>query len=76
MPFNEQAEVTIQVNYFSTLDVCETLFPLLRPNAQVVNISSSLGHLSKIPSAELRAKLSSSTLTVEQLSDLMKQFIS
>lgn len=74
-PFSEQAEITIQVNYFSTLHVCETLFPILRPHARVVNLSSSAGHLSRIPSPELRSKLSSPTLTVDQLSDLMNQFV-
>lgn len=74
-PFSEQAEVTVQVNYFSVLHVCETLFPILRPNARVVNVSSVLGHLSKIPSPVLRSKLGSSTLTVEKLNELMNKFI-
>ena len=33
-PFSEQAEVTVKTNFFSTLNVCEKLFPLLRPHAR------------------------------------------
>lgn len=74
-PFGMQAEVTLKTNYFNTLRVCEILFPILRPSAQVVNVSSSLGHLSIIPSVELRSKLSDPSLTIGQLNELMSQFI-
>lgn len=74
-PFSEQAEVTTAVNYFSLVDVCEILFPILRTNARVVNLSSSAGHLSRIPSADIRAKFSDPQLTLEKLNDLMRQFV-
>lgn len=51
------------------------LFPLLRPHARVVNLSSSVGHLLRIPGELLREKLSSSSLTEEELTDLLKQFV-
>lgn len=51
------------------------LFPLLRPHARVVNLSSSVGHLLKIPEELLRKKLSSSSLSEEELTDLLKQFV-
>ena len=51
------------------------LFPLLRPHGRVVNLSSSAGHLLKIPGEMLRKKLSSSCLTEEELTDLLKQFV-
>ena len=38
--FSEQVEVTINANFFGTLWVCETLFPILKNNARVVHISS------------------------------------
>ncbi|XP_069191088.1 carbonyl reductase [NADPH] 3 isoform X2 [Procambarus clarkii] len=79
-PFGEQAENTIRVNYFGTLAVCRALYPLLRPHARVSMVSSSAGHLLRIngdePAASaLRQKLSSSTLTEGELSELMNQFI-
>ncbi|OPL21057.1 hypothetical protein AM593_06137, partial [Mytilus galloprovincialis] len=36
----ERATTTCGTNYFGTLNVCNTLFPLLKPHARVVNVSS------------------------------------
>lgn len=74
-PFSVQAEVTCATNYFALVDVCTELFPLLRPHARVVNISSSLGHLLRIPGQEIRNQFLNPDLTVEQLSELMKSFV-
>lgn len=57
------------------MQVCDGLFDLLRPNARVVNVSSSAGHLLRIPGEDLRKKFSVSNLEVEELSRLMKQFV-
>ncbi|CAH2244917.1 carbonyl reductase [NADPH] 1-like [Pararge aegeria] len=70
-----QAEKTLFVNYFSTLSTCEQLFPLLRDGARVVNISSSCGHLTNIPSENLRQRLQDPSLTVSELSNLMREYV-
>lgn len=75
VPFGVQAEETMRVNYFALRAVCEALFPLLAPGARVVNVSSSVGHLSAIPGRELRARLASPQLTVEELDGLMEKFV-
>ena len=79
-PFREQATATLRTNFFNTLNICKILFPILRPHARVVNLSSSLGHLKLITgktkaAIELMAKLSSSDLTEEELCKMMEQFI-
>ena len=76
-PFGLQAKVTIQTNYFSTKMACEHFFPLLRSGARVVNLSSSAGFLPNIPSEALKKKFatSDSSLTVEELDSMMKDFI-
>ncbi|XP_046664314.1 carbonyl reductase [NADPH] 3-like isoform X1 [Homalodisca vitripennis] len=74
-PFGEQAEVTLTTNYFGLLAVCHALFPLLRPHARVVNLSSSEGHLSKIPGEAIRDRLRDPDLTEEGLTCLVKEFI-
>jgi carbonyl reductase 1 len=38
-----QAEVTNKTNYFATKDFSNAIFPLLRPHARVVNVSSVCG---------------------------------
>ncbi|CAG9109061.1 hypothetical protein JYU34_019988 [Plutella xylostella] len=74
-PVAVQAKETLFVNYFSLVSTCEILFPLLRKGARVVNVSSSAGHLSRIPSEALRNQLKDPNLTVEKLSALMQQFV-
>uniref|UniRef100_A0A1B6KVH8 carbonyl reductase (NADPH) n=1 Tax=Graphocephala atropunctata TaxID=36148 RepID=A0A1B6KVH8_9HEMI len=74
-PFSEQAEVSVAVNYLALVDVCEALFPLLRPHARVVHISSSAGHLLRIPSTQIQERLKDPSLTVERLSELMQEFV-
>lgn len=74
-PFAVQAEVTIDVNYFGLLRVCNSLFPILRPHARVVNVSSAVGHLSCIRSAELRQQFADLNLSEEKLSVLMRKFV-
>lgn len=70
-----QADVTVTTNYFGTLRVCEAIFPLLRNNAKVVNISSSGGFPKLIPSTDLRNKFINPNLTVDELNKLMKKYI-
>ncbi|XP_046974158.1 carbonyl reductase [NADPH] 1-like [Vanessa cardui] len=74
-PVAVQAEETLRVNYFSVVSACEILFPLLRNGARVVNISSSCGHLSCIPSEKLRQRFQDPNLTIPELSDLMRQYV-
>ena len=33
--FDEQAEVSVKTNFWGTLNVCNSLFPLLRPHARL-----------------------------------------
>ncbi|CAG5023205.1 unnamed protein product [Parnassius apollo] len=74
-PVAVQAAETLRVNYFSVLTTCEILFPILRNSARVVNISSSSGHLSQIPSETLRNRFKDPNLTIPELSDLMNKYI-
>ncbi|RUS78415.1 hypothetical protein EGW08_013829 [Elysia chlorotica] len=75
-PFSEQAEVTLKTNYFSTLDLCETLFPLLRPHARVSNVSSMVSQfaLAKCSDA-LKARFVSTDITMDELTGIMKKFV-
>lgn len=70
-----EVEETMRVNYFGLRKVCDILFPLLLPGARVVNLSSSSGHLSRIPGDKLKEKFSSPHLTVEELDALIQQYV-
>ena len=78
--FAESVRKQIDTNYYHTLRVCDILFPILRPCARVVNLTSDDGHLSKISGKEpeasaLRRRFASPDLTLPQLNQLMEDFI-
>ncbi|XP_071857629.1 carbonyl reductase [NADPH] 1-like [Bombus fervidus] len=75
VPFYLQAKETLRVNYFGLRKVCSKLYPLLKPHARVVHVSSSHGHLSKLPDEELKRILSNPNLKEEELDDIMYDFI-
>lgn len=74
-PFAEQAEKTMATNYFGTKAVCDILFPILKPHARVVNISSESGYLEQVTNSSLREKFNSPTLSYGELDALVNQFI-
>ena len=74
-PFSVQASETIRVNFTGTLNLCKALFPLLRPHATVVNVSSRAGMLKLIHDKTIRNRLKSSDLTVSELVDIMNNFV-
>jgi carbonyl reductase 1 len=77
-PFEKQAGVTIQTNYFGTLHVTESCMPLLKKSAspRIINVASAAGRLSILRSQKLVDTVTSETLTIPHLSDLMEQFVS
>lgn len=74
-PVQEQAENTVRVNFYGTKNVCNALFPLLRPHARVVNLSSSAGMLSKIPNENIREEFKNPDLTVEELCSIVDRYL-
>jgi len=75
-PFGTQAEVTIRTNYFSTLDASNILVPIVKSSGRVVNVSSmtSASNIKKC-SPELQQLFRSTTITEDQLSEKMNEFI-
>ncbi|OWF51188.1 carbonyl reductase [NADPH] 1-like [Mizuhopecten yessoensis] len=75
-PFAEQAEVSVRTNFTGTLDVCEALFPILRPHARVVNVSSMVAPMGlKKCSANLRKQFVDPNLSMAALKVLMQEFV-
>jgi len=74
--FSEQAEVTNSCNFYGTLEVCQVLFPILKKNARVVNVSSGTSESTyRKLSDELKAKFSKPDLKMQGLKDLIAAFI-
>ena len=65
----------MEINYFGTLNISNALFPLLRSNARVVNVSSKLGLLSRVKSEQLRNKISNLNNTIDDITQIAKDYI-
>jgi len=80
--FGEQVKLTLATNFWGTKQICEILFPILKPGARVVNMSSSAGFLGRIQlgikdkakNDELVTRLSADDLTIEELDGYLKNF--
>lgn len=74
-PIKYQKEQTILINFFALVNFTEDILPLMKNNSRIVNISSSSGHLSRIPSKELRKRFMDPNLTLDGLTELAKLYL-
>ena len=65
----------MNINYFGTLNISNALFPLLRSDARVVNVSSTRGLLSKVKNSELRKKIADPNNSIDQISQIANDYI-
>ena len=65
----------MKINFFGTLHLCNALFPLLRDNARVVNVSSRLGLLSEVTNKIIRNKILNENLTTDILIEVVNDYI-
>ncbi|CAG8557786.1 porcine testicular carbonyl reductase 20beta-Hydroxysteroid dehydrogenase [Rhizophagus irregularis] len=65
---------TLATNFYGTLNLCNQLYPLIRPNGRLINISSSVGMLKTLSSPELQKEFSREDLDIDELIGLMKKF--
>lgn len=74
----EYAEAGIRTNYYGAKLMCEALIPLLElsDSPRIVNVSSTMGKLEKIPSEWVRGVLSDAeSLTEEKVDEVLNQFL-
>jgi len=72
--FGEQAQTTVDINYYGTLQVIQALRGLFKPNCRIVNVSSCEGWLGHIKSSALKSRFLQPTLTFEDVTQLMEEF--
>ena len=75
--FAEQAKITVKTNFFGSLGLTRQLLPLLEKSTspRIINIASSAGRLSILPSEERQTNFSSENLTLEELEIFMNDFV-
>lgn len=71
----EEAKKLLNTNFFSLLTVSKFLYPLLKDNARVINITSDWGLLSNIKKQEWLDNLTKNDLTVEDILEFVKDFL-
>jgi carbonyl reductase 1 len=76
-PFEKQASITVNTNFFGTLNVTQALLPLLResPSPRIVTVASHAGRLSILRSQEKVDAFTSPHLTIDQLEGMMRDFV-
>ncbi|XP_050671781.1 carbonyl reductase [NADPH] 3-like [Leptidea sinapis] len=73
-PKSEQVDNTLLVNFDSVVSFTELMLPYIKEDGIILNISSSSGHLSRIPSDEIKKKLANPGLTLAELDELVQDY--
>jgi len=72
-PLIEQAQITIGCNFHGTLDVCNVLFPILKTNGRVVNMSSTASEMAYMKfTDDVKLSYSNPAITIKELKDLIE----
>lgn len=74
-PIEYQKEQTVLINFFALVNFTEDILPLMKNNSRIINISSSSGHLSRIPSEDLRKRFVNPNLTLDELTELVTSYL-
>jgi carbonyl reductase 1 len=73
----DAAQKTFAINYYGIKLLNEQLFPIIRENGRIINVSSQVGVIVlHETSTVLQEKYTSPTLTIEELDQLVENFIS
>jgi len=77
-PFAEQADLTIQTNFYGTLRVTQAIIPLLQKSdsPRIINMAGSAGGLNCLQSEYLIDCFTNPYLELNDLIGLMKEFVS
>ncbi|XP_053605011.1 carbonyl reductase [NADPH] 1-like [Plodia interpunctella] len=71
----EESKEIVDINYYSILTIQEFIFPLVRNNGRIVNISSDCGHLSNVKNNYWIERLSRKDLTVDDINEFVAWYL-
>ncbi|CAK1550829.1 unnamed protein product [Leptosia nina] len=71
----EECKKVIDINYRGVLNVQEIIYPLIRRNGRVINVSSDCGHLSNVRNEEWIERLSKQDLNIEDVNEFVDWFL-
>lgn len=71
----EENKVIVEINYKSILTIHELLYPLVRDNGRILNISSDCGHLSNVRNKYWIERLSKKDLKVKDVNEFIEWYL-
>jgi len=77
-PFEQQAALTVNTNYFGTRKLTDALLPMLKQSTaqpRIINMASYAGRLGILRSKEKKDTFTDPNLTTEQLDQLLHEFV-
>ena len=69
------AEDTMSINFFGNLNLFNEIFPLIRSNGRVVNVSSRYGLLGQVCNKDAKKIIKNEKLKIEDLVELVEDYI-
>jgi len=71
----ENAKMTIGVNCFGVIRICEHLLPLMNKNGRIINVSSNRGIIDNTYSEEMKRRLFSNTIDPQTIVGIYEEFL-
>ncbi|XP_077993184.1 carbonyl reductase [NADPH] 1-like [Glandiceps talaboti] len=76
VPFIQQAEETMTINFYGRYNVYQTLSPIIKPHGRIVEVAGKSGmKMMELMPAELASKFRSPTITGPELVSLMELYL-
>lgn len=75
VPFSMQVKDTMETNFYSTLRICEILFPIMKSHGRVVHLSSRVGVMAFNKSSEEIKNEFKNAKSVSEVKNLVGRFI-
>ncbi|XP_045776085.1 carbonyl reductase [NADPH] 1-like [Maniola jurtina] len=71
----EDSELVLNANYYSILTIQKYMFPILKDNARVINMSSDCGHISNLKNTYWINRLIKEDIKVEDINAFVEWFL-
>ena len=72
---NQNNKTACLSKFFCTFDFCNAIFPLLKSNGKVINLSCREGFLNKIPNKKLQSRLADENLDISELLTIIHNYM-
>lgn len=71
----DDSKYVININYFSIFNIQKHIFPVLKDNARVINVSSDCGHISNLRNKYWIDRLTKDDITVDDVNAFVNWFL-